>query len=163
MEYITKYSYAMYTNTKELARLKFGFLLKDIMDRFKRKIESTLKPLERRLWLYTAHDYTISNILNGLGVFEVSIWFFAFWNDFKFYVFFLQIQLHVPNYASSVHFELYKDEKNKYYLQVFYRKGYEEHPHPLHIPGCAVECPFDQFYELYHDIIPGDFNAECMI
>lgn len=61
----------MYTNTKQLARLKAGFLLKDIMERFRQKIELTLKPLERRLWLYTAHDYTIANILNGLGVFEV--------------------------------------------------------------------------------------------
>lgn len=73
MENITKYSYAMYTNTKELARLRVGWLLKDMMERFKQKIELTLIPKERRLWLYTAHDYTIANILNGLGVFEVGI------------------------------------------------------------------------------------------
>lgn len=78
MEYITKYSYAMYTNTKQLARLKGGFLLKDILERFSQKIKSTLKPLERKLWLYTAHDYTLANILNGLGVFEVMILRFAF-------------------------------------------------------------------------------------
>lgn len=78
MEYITKYSYAMYTNTKQLARLKGGFLLKDVLERFSQKIKSTLKPLERKLWLYTAHDYTLANILNGLGVFEVMILRFAF-------------------------------------------------------------------------------------
>lgn len=70
MEYITKYSYAVYTNTKLLARLKGGFLIKDMLDRFEQKINSTLQS-DRSLWLYAAHDYTISNILNGLGVFEV--------------------------------------------------------------------------------------------
>lgn len=70
MEYITKYSYAVYTNTKLLARLKGGFLIKDMLDRFNQKINSTLQP-DRSLWLYAAHDYTVSNILNGLGVFKV--------------------------------------------------------------------------------------------
>lgn len=72
MDYITKYSYAMYTNTKALARLKGGFLLKDMMERFGQTIKSTLKPAQRKLWLYAAHDYTVANILNGLGVFEVT-------------------------------------------------------------------------------------------
>lgn len=72
MEYITKFSYAMYTNTPLLARLKGGFLIKDILDRFQQKINSTLKP-DRSLWLYAAHDYTLSNILNGFGVFEVYL------------------------------------------------------------------------------------------
>lgn len=71
MEYITKYSYAMYTNTRKLARLKAGFLLKDILERFKHKIGTTLRP-NRQLWLYTAHDYTLANILNALGLFEVK-------------------------------------------------------------------------------------------
>lgn len=70
MENITKYCYAMYTDTKLLARLKGGFLLKDILDRFNQKINSKLEP-DRSLWLYSAHDFTISNILNGLGLFEV--------------------------------------------------------------------------------------------
>lgn len=165
MEYITKYSYAMYTNTKQLARLKGGYLLKDILERFSQKIKLTLKPLERKLWLYAAHDYTIANILNGLGVFEVS----RFLNSIvhmKFTFAFLFCptkQLHIPNYASSIHFELYKTDKNKYYLQVFYRNEGEEHPTPIHVPGCGGKCPFSRFYELYQDIIPGDFNAECMI
>lgn len=76
MEYITKFSYAMYTNTPLLARLKGGFLIKDILDRFQQKIDSTLQP-DRSLWLYAAHDYTLSNILNGFGVFEVYSWNFG--------------------------------------------------------------------------------------
>lgn len=72
MELITAYSYAMYTNTELLARLKGGFLLNDIFERFTQKINSTLKPEEQRFWFYIAHDYTVANILNGLGVFEVS-------------------------------------------------------------------------------------------
>lgn len=62
-----------------------------------------------------------------------------------------------------MHFELYKNGKNKYHLEVFYRNADEEHPNAIHIPGCGAKCPFSQFLELYHDIIPGDFNLECMI
>lgn len=46
---------------------------------------------------------------------------------------------------------------------MFYRNADEEHPNPIHIPGCGGKCPFNRFYELYQDIIPGDFNSECMI
>lgn len=64
--------FALQTNTTELARLSVGFLIRDILDRFSSKIKSTLLP-NRSLWLYSAHDSTIANILNSLGLFEVII------------------------------------------------------------------------------------------
>lgn len=62
------------TATPELARLKSGFLIKEMMERFTQKIFRALEP-DRSLWLYSAHDETIANVLNSLGLFEV-------WSDF---------------------------------------------------------------------------------
>lgn len=70
MEYIAKYHLKSYCATPKLARLKSGFLIKEIIERFTQKINSNLKP-DRSLWLYSAHDVTISNLLNSLNLFEV--------------------------------------------------------------------------------------------
>lgn len=53
-----------------MARLKVGYLLREILDRFERKIDKSLMP-DRSLWMYSAHDCTLANILNALGLFNV--------------------------------------------------------------------------------------------
>lgn len=70
MEYIAKFDYKTYADTPQLARLKSGFLFKEIMEHFLQKANSTLTP-NRSLWLYSGHDITILNLLNGLGMFKV--------------------------------------------------------------------------------------------
>lgn len=70
MKYIAKFHLKLYTDTPLLARLKSGFLIKKIFDCFTQKMNSTLKP-DRSLFLYSAHDVTIANLLNSLGLFEV--------------------------------------------------------------------------------------------
>lgn len=70
MEYIAKLLIKSNADTPELARLKSGFLIKEIMERFNQKISSTIQP-DRSLWLYSAHDLTIANVLNAFGLFEV--------------------------------------------------------------------------------------------
>lgn len=72
MEYVATFAFAVGSNTKELAKLKCGAFIKEMIDRFYQKIISTLKP-NRSLWLYSAHDFTISNLLNSLGLFEKVI------------------------------------------------------------------------------------------
>lgn len=70
LEWISNFAFEEATNTKELARLKSGFLLREILDRFNAKANSTLTP-NRSIWLYSAHDLTIANMLNSLNLFEV--------------------------------------------------------------------------------------------
>lgn len=70
MEYIAQFDYKTYADTPELARLKSGFLLKEMLEHFSQKIDATLKP-NRSLWLYSGHDLTILNMLNSLGLYEV--------------------------------------------------------------------------------------------
>lgn len=69
-EFLMKFYFIIFTQTTEMKRLKSGFLLKEILDRFTNKTQSTLTP-DRNLWMYFAHDITLSNMLNSLGLFEV--------------------------------------------------------------------------------------------
>lgn len=70
LEWLANFSFQEATDTLELARLKAGFLLRDILARCNAKVNATLKP-DRSIWIYSAHDTTIANILNALGLFEV--------------------------------------------------------------------------------------------
>ncbi|XP_055309631.1 prostatic acid phosphatase-like [Sitodiplosis mosellana] len=141
MEYITSFYFKMASGTKELARLQTGFLLKEIFELFAQKINSTLQP-NRLLWLYSAHDYTVSSLLNSLGLFE----------------------LHVPPFSASVHMELYEAGDKEHCIQIFYRKSNEENLTPMEILNYGQKCcTLERLYELYGDIIPGDHDEECGI
>lgn len=57
--------------TKQMARLRVGFLLREILERFTMKVERTLSP-DRSLWVYSGHGFTITNVLSALGLLKVS-------------------------------------------------------------------------------------------
>lgn len=75
MEYIASFHHKIGSATPQLARIQSGFLIKEMLQHFSDKINSTLKP-DRSFWLYSAHDITISYMLNSLGILEVRhiIW-----------------------------------------------------------------------------------------
>lgn len=50
----------------ELVRIRSGFLLKEMLERFREKQKGELDP-NRVLWMYSSHSSTISTLLNGLG------------------------------------------------------------------------------------------------
>lgn len=140
MEWVSGRSFATKTNTKTLARLKSGFLLKDILDRCNDKKSSHLSP-DRKMWIYSAHDTTIGSMLNTLGVFDV----------------------HCPPYTASIMFEL-RLKNGEPYVQVFYRNTTDEHPPALHIPNCGQLCSLEKMYTLYRDVLPADdFETECRL
>lgn len=72
MTKLANFCFKMKTNTKTLARLKSGFLIREIFERFTQKMNDSLTP-NRNLWIYSAHDSTIANVLNSLGLFEVFL------------------------------------------------------------------------------------------
>lgn len=82
LEKLAAFNFAMSTNTKLLARLRAGFLLRDMFDRFAKKANGTLSP-DRSLWIYSAHDKTIANVLNALGLFEVGFSFISLFSKNK--------------------------------------------------------------------------------
>lgn len=70
LEYLARRYFALSTRTTEMKKLWVGYLLEDILDRFKNKTDSLLMP-DRNLRMYFAHDTNLANLLNGLGVSEV--------------------------------------------------------------------------------------------
>lgn len=71
MEYLSAFHLTSFTNSTGLQKLEAGFLIKQMLDRFKQKSLSSLEP--DRLWIYSAHDLTIVNILNALSLYDVII------------------------------------------------------------------------------------------
>ncbi|XP_055301170.1 prostatic acid phosphatase-like [Sitodiplosis mosellana] len=131
--------FKMLSNTTEMKKLKSGFLIKEMLERFIQKTQSKLKPDRFTIQIYSAHDITISNFLNSLGLFDS----------------------HVPPYASCLLFELYKSRDN-FYVKLFYKNTTADNLPPLNIPGCGTKCPINMFYQLFDHIIPKqDFESEC--
>lgn len=71
LTYAANFAFSIGTYTRKLARLKAGPLLKDIFQRFDDKASGRLDP-DRSMWVYSAHDTTVANVLNALKLFEVS-------------------------------------------------------------------------------------------
>lgn len=164
MEYISRFCYKLYSGTPKLVQISFGYLLNEMLEHFVQKASGTLKP-DRVLWLYSAHDYSIFNALNGLGMLNEVIFMNLdrkLFHIFRInsYTFYFVKQLHIPPYASSLHFELYKRSDNSHYVQIFYRRSEEEHPPSMIIPGHGEKCSLDEFIDLCKPIIPDDIDAK---
>lgn len=68
MERIALFHYQMATDTPELARLRCGLFFKEMLDHFTLNVDSSVK-----VWLYSAHETTIGDLLNSLGIFKVFV------------------------------------------------------------------------------------------
>lgn len=70
LEEIANKTFIIETLTPRMARLKYGRLLKEILDEFQRKSDRIQNP-DRSVHMYSGHDSTVSALLNMLGLFEV--------------------------------------------------------------------------------------------
>ena len=82
--------YTVHSKTPELATVRMGYLLKEIVDHCLSKVAGTLDGL---IYQYSSHDSVVTNFLNGLGIFDVNIIYetisyaFVIFNTlFKFFV-----------------------------------------------------------------------------
>uniref|UniRef100_A0A182K0N3 acid phosphatase n=1 Tax=Anopheles christyi TaxID=43041 RepID=A0A182K0N3_9DIPT len=137
---ISAMTFAVKTNTTQLARLKMGPLVKEMLQRFRSKAKGTLKP-NRSVWMYSAHDVTVASLLNALRVFE----------------------LHNPPFASCILVELRQPtDGGQAYVEIFYKNTTAE-PFQLAVPECGGRCTLDRMFEIYDSIMPQDWEAECKL
>ncbi|XP_055637636.1 prostatic acid phosphatase-like [Toxorhynchites rutilus septentrionalis] len=136
---ISARAYAMETNTTPLARFKVGPLIKELLTRFEKKLHKKLTP-NRSLWVYSVHDITIVNLLNGLRLFD----------------------LHNPPFAACLMLELRQPSSGKPYISIYYKNTTAE-PEALEIPNCGTRCPLHRMFKVYEDVIPGDWDRECQV
>lgn len=64
-----------YIRTNDTLKARGGFLVREILERFKNKTMGILKP-DRSLWIYSAHDNTLVNTLSILNIFDVKLTIF---------------------------------------------------------------------------------------
>lgn len=136
MLYASDFAFKIPTYNRKLARLKCGPLLKEILRRFNDKSKHKLNP-KRSLWIYSAHDTTVASLLDTLNVFKI----------------------HSPPYAATVLLEM-RIDNNVPLISLFYKTSNKD-PDPIEIPDCGIQCPLSKMYELYSDVIPEDWEAEC--
>lgn len=125
----------------EMARLLSGPLLKDMLRGFQTKIEGQMTP-NRGIWMYSAHDTTVADLLNILGLFDPP---------------------HNPPFTATVMMEL-RIIDNVPHVAVFYKKGpADKTGQQMEIPNCGKYCPLSKMFDLYESVLPVDWDDECQL
>ncbi|TNM94237.1 hypothetical protein fugu_002413 [Takifugu bimaculatus] len=80
----------------------------------------------------------------------------------------LQVSLDVfnrkqPPYAACHIFELYTNGNGSASVMMFYRNDSTVDPYPVQLPGCALDCPLEDFVRITHISISDDRNKECQL
>ncbi|KAF5291953.1 hypothetical protein FQR65_LT11353 [Abscondita terminalis] len=128
--------YLLSSATPQLKQLAGGFLLKKIMNDTIEKINRTLQPPSRKLYLYSGHEYNVAFLLNALNVYYP----------------------HIPPFGSCVMIELHRIKK-VYGIKIFYMEGYNAPVKALKIPGCDLFCPIKNFMKLLTKNMPENGNV----
>ncbi|XP_076251086.1 venom acid phosphatase Acph-1-like [Rhynchophorus ferrugineus] len=130
--------YYIETSTKELRRIIAGYFLKKIIEDTQRKIDGTLDPSGRKIFLYSGHETNLGTIIAALNLLDMQ---------------------DVPGYGSHLLFEVHKID-DVYGFMIYYQNFKEEDPILLTLPGCEAFCPVDDFVRLTLDIIP-ESDDDC--
>ncbi|KAJ3652004.1 hypothetical protein Zmor_018005 [Zophobas morio] len=111
--------------TAELARLKTGLLMGEIVRNFRGFVEGTNM---RKLLTFSGHDSTLAEVLTTLGAF----------ND------------EVPPYSSAILLELYENE-GEFHVNVFFKNS--TGLHELFVETCDFDCKFEDFERILRVMI----------
>lgn len=137
---IATFSYSMNCFNDKLKRLAGGPFVKKLVGHMKQKEEGKLKPEQRKMFAYIAHDNTLANVLTAMNVWDGKD----------------------PDYNCMLMVELHEDNE-KWNVQLFERNSPDHKARPLTVPGCETTCPLDKFIELMAPVIPGDYDEECKV
>lgn len=138
LEPLAAKSFTIQAYNRILQRLKTGLLVGEMIDHMEKKSRNALVP-NRKLWMYSAHDETVADLLMTLNLFDP----------------------HCPPYAATILIELRVIAENEYFVMISYKNTTGE-PTLLTLPGCTALCPLHTFIELTKDVIPHDWEKECM-
>nr|XP_008190580.2 PREDICTED: venom acid phosphatase Acph-1 [Tribolium castaneum] len=135
----TAFSFVLNTYTDKLIRLKGGVLLKKLVTDWTDKVKGTLRPAQRKAFLYGGHDSTITNLLRALDVGDPQI----------------------PDYGTMILLEFSQDYiTNTFGVEIYLRNSTGE-PHKLKIRDCIEFCPLFHVKRLRYDVIPDNWDKEC--
>ena len=123
----------------QMKRLQGGPFITELVGHYDAVEGNTMVPANRKVFMYSAHDTTVSYVLNTLGVYDGL----------------------APPYASVVMFELY--DLNGWHVKISWRNDTTRPPHVLTIPGCQQLCPLQKFKKLTDSVRPADWTEECQL
>ncbi|KAG5868535.1 hypothetical protein JTB14_037254 [Gonioctena quinquepunctata] len=127
-------------STPSMRRLNGGRVLQQIVKNIMAKINNTLEHPDRKIYLYSGHDYNVVNILAILNLY----------------------QPHFPKYGSAVIIELHHlADKDEYAVKILHSKSLQEEIEEKKLEGCDIMCPLKQFLNITKDLIPANYTAEC--
>ncbi|KAK6629954.1 hypothetical protein RUM43_003775 [Polyplax serrata] len=130
---ISEFAFRLPCYTTPLKRFKCGPLLKDIIQHMEDKIGGNLT---EKIWMYSAHDTTLANLMQCLDVYDGVI----------------------PPYTATVIFELLRAHV-EYYVMISYKTPTTFRI--LRIPDCERICPFESFKLIINSVLPADWEKEC--
>ncbi|KAL6445224.1 hypothetical protein ACFW04_002234 [Cataglyphis niger] len=142
MREIAARSLAIFTDSTLQKRLLGGPLLKEILLHMEEIKRTDSKP--KRSYFYSAHDITIVNVLRTMG----------FTNE-----------LFKPDYGAMLILELhFTNNSADQEVKALYLNNTETRiPHPLEIPNCTSPCLLQNLKQVWREIIPNNWDAECEI
>ncbi|KAJ8686451.1 hypothetical protein QAD02_022245 [Eretmocerus hayati] len=142
MECLSKLSLKMNVYNESLLRMKAGPMISAIANNMVDKSRGNLKPAVRKMFMYVGHDSTISNLLEGMKIWDMQI----------------------PSYNIMTMIELHEND-NGYSVQVYLKNSTRFEPYPLIIPGCDFACPLSQFLDILRPMImsQSEWRKDCVL
>lgn len=143
LDRLATWSFDLLYGLPEMAKLKGGPLLGEIVANIKKARKSAVKQLPSpKFYMYSAHDTTVAALLSAMQVFDC----------------------HQPGYRALIMVELHDIPSIGEVVKVFYRNDTlsKDQPHVLTPPGCETpHCKLDTFIRIANDRIPTDWHKEC--
>ncbi|OAF70350.1 hypothetical protein A3Q56_01878 [Intoshia linei] len=135
--YLHEISFNIKYGDKELVKFGGGYPIFEVIDQFEEFVNNENKI---KFIYNSAHDTTLTIIMNALKIYDGT----------------------APSYASSLIFELLKDESNQLFVSVLYKNTDTNVVEFKKIEGCSTYCPFEKFKLLMKEIATNDTLKYCV-
>ncbi|XP_076638710.1 lysosomal acid phosphatase-like [Colletes latitarsis] len=142
MREIAARSLAIFTSDTLQQRLRGGPLLKEILERMQAAKSGTDT---RRAYLYSAHDITLVNVLRTMG----------FTSEYV-----------KPDYGATLVFQLHAipGTAEDAEIKLMYINNTDTiKPYPMKIPNCDTPCLLGNLTYLWRNVIPDNWDDECIL
>ncbi|CAH1981616.1 unnamed protein product [Acanthoscelides obtectus] len=132
-------AYLRYTSTPAMKRLKSGPFFHYLLNHLDLATSTNQASPAPKMLMISAHDTSLSGILNSMGVFDG----------------------YPPDFAATVIWELKKRRNGERYINLYFKseKGLEK----LRIIGCEIDCNYGTFKDIMEDVAIsiGSWAKEC--
>lgn len=143
LEPLAERSYSLFTETNLMKKVKGGAFLTEIHTNMIDKRRRNLNP-DRKIFLYSAHDVTLVNVMNSLGILDQTA--------------------KLPEYASALVFELHHSSlfQDDFEVKiVYYYNSDDKFPKELDIPHCDAPCCLTEFSASIGHLLTDNYDETC--